>query len=1067
MSTTIFATQRVTHKWFHFCYGKFLYQQATTRLCVQSAAQYCISVKDKNKHISKDFEYEDITNKNDVYRDSRLKDVTEEVADNKGRKTDKFRGVQRFNTESLTLKKIERDYPQAKGSLKNIYALVSQEIKDHTSILTSSSKQVKRNWEITFNVKWPEAMSFTGISTNKTAASKQAALKCLLWLETNGKLRNGKPIIYSREEMKEKQLQPIKLSVTSDILDKMVDLIETYESEVENIVTSEEVATFHSSFKLSPLTPIHPILVRPETITDQCDKQTRNKMLQERLQKERPTNTSLPIFEFRDEILSKLQDNRVLLIEGDTGCGKTTQVPQFIIDSFAQTGNASDCNILVSQPRRISAITLADRIAYERNERVGDVVGFHVRLEQKLPRGFGGILFCTTGILLKKLQTNPGLLGCSHVILDEAHERHIDIDMLMILLKRALTLNPHLHVLVMSATINAHLFQRYFDCRSVKVPGRLHSVQMHFMEDIMRLPNIHKYQYGYTERRNYEGADKIRVDYEKVAQIIGWICENKPPGAILCFLPGWNEITNVQNILKHSLDSNQLILPIHSKMSHNEQRKIFESTPQNIRKIILATDIAETGITVSDVVYVVDSAIRKELRWDDNKDLPYISNHWVSQANIRQRKGRAGRVKPGESYHLITKERYKNLEPYALPQILCSPLEKVVLDSKVYTDSKAEEFLSGLIEPPSRTAIQKAARYLIDLGVLDDQENLTALGKRIAMFSTHPKISKALVYSTIFNCIHPVTTIAGIFSGEDNLFTGILDNKSVVRGNKRLFHPSSDHISLVWIFKQWLEYDGHDLQTVLTFCKQMKLRPARMGILKQIRDTLLQQLMQCHMFSDDMTCNTYKSFDELNKYEENDELVQALLYFATQQLIENKQMGFKNGVPRKMNHLQTHGRARAMISGESVNYNRKFWPSPFMTYLHSAHCETRRSTVIRESSMISPLSVLLFSQGETRCQELSDDNVKITLYANKRQTLRFSCNKETADVLLNFRDIMWSIVQFSLKRQGIIGYATDLDTQQVFQYKNKLLDTLSETLYEASKPIQEADCQKDDKKKSS
>lgn len=341
----------------------------------------------------------------------------------------------------------------------------------------------------------------------------------------------------------------------------------------------------------------------------------------------------------RDEILSKLENNRVLLIEGDTGCGKTTQVPQFILDTFTQNGNATDCNILVSQPRRISAISLADRIAFERKENVGDVVGFNVRLEQVLPKELGAILFCTTGILLRKLQSNPGLEGCSHVILDEAHERQIDTDILMILLKRALKKNPNLKVLIMSATINAHLFQQYFDCPSVRIPGRLYSVKMHFLEDIEHLPNIKRYRTKMFMDRVYDEAEVLSIDLEKIVQVIKWISSHKPPGAILCFLPGWHEITKVQSMLEDtsSYVQNHVILPMHSKISHNEQRKIFESTPPDIRKIILATDIAETGITVSDVVYVVDSVIKKESRWDDNKDLLYISNRWISRANVLQR----------------------------------------------------------------------------------------------------------------------------------------------------------------------------------------------------------------------------------------------------------------------------------------------------------------------------------------------------------------------------------------------------------------------------------------------
>lgn len=328
------------------------------------------------------------------------------------------------------------------------------------------------------------------------------------------------------------------------------------------------------------------------------------------------------------------------MIEGDTGCGKTTQVPQFILDTFIQNGNATDCNILVSQPRRISAISLADRVTFERKEIVGDVVGFHVRLGQILPKELGAIVFCTTGVLLRKLQSNPGLEGCSHVILDEAHERHIDTDMLMVLLKRALKLNPSLKVLIMSATINSHVFQQYFDCPSVRIPGRLYSVKMHFLEDIEHLPNIEKYRSReFIDRIKKDEVEILPVDLGKIVQVIKWISMHKSPGAILCFLPGWHEIVKVQSMLEDSSSyvQNHMILLMHSKISYEEQRKIFQPTPPNVRKIILATDIAETGITISDVVYVVDSVIKKDSQWDDDKNLPCIRNQWISRANVLQR----------------------------------------------------------------------------------------------------------------------------------------------------------------------------------------------------------------------------------------------------------------------------------------------------------------------------------------------------------------------------------------------------------------------------------------------
>lgn len=318
-----------------------------------------------------------------------------------------------------------------------------------------------------------------------------------------------------------------------------------------------------------------------------------------------------------------------MVIKGDTGCGKTTQVPQFILDAMTEKGVGADCSMVVTQPRRISAISLAQRIAHERNEDVGDVVGYQVRLQQVLPKQNGSILFCTTGVLLKKLQSNLGLEGCSHVIIDEAHERSVDTDMLLALLKRSMKLNPSLKVLIMSATINADLFQKYLDCKAVEVPGKLYPVEMNFLEDITRL--------GVKPPQNNTENEGAFVDCDSITELIDYIAKNKPPGAILCFLPGWHHIQTIQKNLENSFSTQYTIIPLHSKVPYDTQRQIFQSVPEGRRKIILATDIAETGITVPDVVYVIDSACHRETRWHENKGVSSIHVHWISQANINQR----------------------------------------------------------------------------------------------------------------------------------------------------------------------------------------------------------------------------------------------------------------------------------------------------------------------------------------------------------------------------------------------------------------------------------------------
>ncbi|KAL0118911.1 hypothetical protein PUN28_009500 [Cardiocondyla obscurior] len=1058
----VLSRQRSTYNWFEQCRAAYQGRNIIKHFHVHSSiAQYCVSVKDKEKNLSqvKEIEYKS-TKVNRLRFKTKSEKFTEE---NFNQFETNHNDSQRINKDNMIKKRVERLYSDPKCTLDSIYAIVGHELKDKT-VLTSKYKNIKnfKVWEITLNVKWPEVMSFKEIGKTKALCFKNAAWKCLQWLELNGKLKNGKPIMYDQTDLRSMLSKPIALNIelSSEMLNNISHLVQNYQDDIAGVINNTENLArdrLESSF-VNDYNDLYNIKNRSSDNVNTF----RNKILKDRVSKRQFDEiVTLPIHEFKDDILSKLENNRVLLIEGDTGCGKTTQVPQFILDSFAQNGNATDCNILISQPRRISAISLADRIACERKEDVGDVVGFQVKLEQVLPKELGSIVFCTTGILLRKLQFNPNLEGYSHVILDEAHERTIDTDILMNLLKRCLEKNPSLKVLIMSATINTHMFQQYFDCPVVRVPGRLYSVKMNFLEDIQHLPNIEKYRtYAINPRYNDE-VEKLSVDFEKIVQVIKWISMHKPPGAILCFLPGWAEITKVQSMIEDtsSCTANFLILPMHSKISHNEQRKIFEHTPADVRKIILATDIAETGITVSDVVYVVDSAIRKESRWDADKDLPSISNCWVSRANIQQRKGRAGRVKPGESYHLISKREYENLDAHPIPELLRNPLEKVILTSKAYTLESAEQFLNGFLEPPTSSAIKKGVKYLMDLGAMSDKEYLTPLGKRMLLFPTYPKFSKAMVLSTIFNCMHPVTTIATIFSSEDSLFHNVLDKKSEIRKNKKIYHPFSDHIAMAWIFKQWYTCNETTPSLTQKFCYDMRLRPYKIRTLNKIRDTYIQQLIQCRMLPKDTKYLGYKSNIEVNEFENNDELVQAVLYAATQQLIEQKNIGFKNGIIRKgVNTLRIQGRAKAVISGESVNYNRKVWPSSFLTYFNAAHCQIRRSTVIRETSVISPLTVLLFAAQEMwkfECHKLDDNKAEIVMTVNdNKYTLRFACDSfETATLLLQFKYIVRHLVDFLLIAQGY-NLENLPDTVKILQYKKDVFKTLGDLLKASAEPIE-------------
>lgn len=370
------------------------------------------------------------------------------------------------------------------------------------------------------------------------------------------------------------------------------------------------------------------------------------------------------------------------------GCGKTTQIPQFILDDAIEKGNGSRTKIICTQPRRISAISVAERVAFERAENLGKSVGYAIRLEKAEPRDYGSILFCTTGILLKYMQSDPALLDYSHIVLDEIHERNTESDFIITLLKQVIPKRPNIKIILMSATLNAERFSQYYECCPIiHIPGFTYPVSSFYLEDVIQLTrfrfppppnaptNYKKYLKPFREKKKQfdDFNDFIepalrQMEFEKsyppyvinelrnpnseelsldlVQALLQHISETKETGAILVFLPGIADISNLCKNLSASgrFPSNKFqIYPLHSRLPTVEQKLIFKIPPAGIRKIIIATSIAETSITIEDVVYVIDCGKTKLTRFDAAKNIEILKPEWISLANARQRRGRAGR----------------------------------------------------------------------------------------------------------------------------------------------------------------------------------------------------------------------------------------------------------------------------------------------------------------------------------------------------------------------------------------------------------------------------------------
>lgn len=346
---------------------------------------------------------------------------------------------------------------------------------------------------------------------------------------------------------------------------------------------------------------------------------------------------TLPVAAMKNDIMTLINDNSVVIVKGATGCGKTTQIAQYILEDYINSGQGAWCNVAVTQPRRISAISVSERIAVERNENIGESVGYSVRFESCLPRPFGSIMFCTIGVLLRKLEA--GLRGVSHVIVDEIHERDVNSDFILVVLRDMVHTYPDLRVILMSATIDTSLFSDYFGkCPVVEIPGRAHPVTQLFLEDCIEMTrfvpspesrkrkrddeselagietegdqNLNKViaagNYSNETKASMASMSESDVNFELIEALLMYIKEKNVPGAVLVFLPGWNLIFALMKHLQNGRfgGSDFRILPCHSQIPREDQRKVFEPVPPGVTKIILSTNIAETSITIDDIVSV-------------------------------------------------------------------------------------------------------------------------------------------------------------------------------------------------------------------------------------------------------------------------------------------------------------------------------------------------------------------------------------------------------------------------------------------------------------------------------
>ncbi|XP_047033671.1 probable ATP-dependent RNA helicase spindle-E isoform X1 [Helicoverpa zea] len=553
-------------------------------------------------------------------------------------------------------------------------------------------------------------------------------------------------------------------------------------------------------------------------------------------QRKEDTN-HLPINEYKAKIVDTIRANQVVILEGPTGCGKTTQVPQWILDNCYKC--RQPCKIVVTQPRRIAAISIAKRVAQERGWDVGGVVGYQVGLDAHVSNDTR-ISYVTTGILLQKLVASKTMNEYTHVILDEVHERGQEMDFLLLIVKRlAYTSSPHVKVVLMSATFDKIAFADYFkvattlglertNCITIEKGDPMFTVKKFYLDHLHKFGTVPEPKAEdpciVTEMHHivlrllnaFEGIDKQEDQITDRSQA------DLP--SVLIFLPGIHEIEDLYTCLTdfdlrekivgaHCRSYKWYVLPLHSTITADEQARVFQRVQPGHRKIILATNIAESSITVPDIKYVIDYCLMKIMVADPDTNFTSLRLAWASKTNCEQRAGRAGRVRDGRVYRMVSEKFYEGFRQEIPPEIIRCPLERLVLLAKMMDMGPPADVLALAMDPPDISNIHRTVLVLKEIGALKktvDGEwssmdgDMTYLGRVAARLPVDVKLSKLIILGYIYGCLEETVVMAAAMSVK-NLFNSPFRERLNAYNSKLTWADgsTSDCIAFLNVYKVW------------------------------------------------------------------------------------------------------------------------------------------------------------------------------------------------------------------------------------------------------------------------
>uniref|UniRef100_A0A1A7Y0P4 ATP-dependent RNA helicase DHX33 n=1 Tax=Iconisemion striatum TaxID=60296 RepID=A0A1A7Y0P4_9TELE len=534
----------------------------------------------------------------------------------------------------------------------------------------------------------------------------------------------------------------------------------------------------------------------------------------------------LPIHQAKPQLLNQLRQLQNAILIGETGSGKTTQIPQYLYEA----GIGRQGLIAITQPRRVAAISLAGRVAEEKRTQLGKLVGYTVRFED-VTSSETKLKFMTDGMLLREAIGDPLLLRYTVVVLDEAHERTVHTDVLFGVVKAAQRRRRELNkvplkVIVMSATMDVDLFSEYFNKSPVLyLEGRQHPIQIY-----------------YTKQPQSDYLQAALVSVFQIHQ------EAPPSHDILVFMTGQEEIEALartcRDIAKHLPDgcSSMVVIPLYASLPPAQQLRVFQPAAKGCRKVILSTNIAETSVTISGIKYVIDTGMVKAKRFNPDSGLEVLAVQRVSKAQAWQRAGRAGREDSGYCYRLYTEQEFDSLIPMTVPEIQRCNLAGVMLQLMALGIPDVMNF--DFMSKPSPEAVRSAVEHLELLGAVEKKEQvlLTALGKKMASFPLEPRYAKTILLSPDYSCSEEILSIVSLLSVDSVLYNPPARRDEVLAARKKFASSEGDHVTLLNIYRAFKKVSGNK-----EWCRENFVNSRNMSLVKEVQAQLREICLKLNL----------------------------------------------------------------------------------------------------------------------------------------------------------------------------------------------------------------------------